>query len=427
MTVFNLSFLNKSATKSKDYGYLVDQVSIKENQLASDGKLSQGDYDLLSEEIRNIYNHPGLTQDQRSNLDVKLSQYKESKSTSRLKDVQDISRLTRESEDDLRNATMYLGSDPQLLMEAVADSYDIKMSKLKDSIDQISNSGGDPSQHLAELEETYDKWEDVNNALSSTKNYKGGAPVSDISVYLTTNSKGEISDIKFGRVNEYSGYAETNGVYGGLKIYGKINRKENGKDVFQLGGTKFSAEKKLIFDESTGSVQTSSVLQSERVGGGQMFSKGMQFDVIDPAALKIQRNISPGGYAIGKNGSIYEKLDNGAYRKYVNTQLGNLNVNENDVMKLPSYMEEGILNNVSETIDGSKAFKPTVPAETVPGVSQGPVQFGPQQQSTSVSASSTPGRARSGSPTSKAPAQSQGIAGRTIDAAKSFLGGFFNR
>jgi hypothetical protein len=47
MANFDFSGIGVKAKTSADYGFLVDKLDIKRNQLESDGKLSPGDYDLL--------------------------------------------------------------------------------------------------------------------------------------------------------------------------------------------------------------------------------------------------------------------------------------------------------------------------------------------------------------------------------------------
>ena len=96
MAVFNLSFLNPGNKKSSGgsgYGIMVDQLSILENDLQSDGVLSPGDYDLLIKKAENLSTSPGLSADQRSNIAVKISNYKKTKKVSDYTKTGDISPL----------------------------------------------------------------------------------------------------------------------------------------------------------------------------------------------------------------------------------------------------------------------------------------------------------------------------------------------
>ena len=146
MAVFDVSFLNPNAKRgSGGYGVLVDQLSILENQLESNGKLSAGDYDYLTSEAEKLRNHPSLTNDQRSNVDVKISAYKKGKQVSGLKDTQDIGRLNREMKDDFNKNSLLFENNPKVLLKANADALQAKLEMLTDSITSREGASDDSS------------------------------------------------------------------------------------------------------------------------------------------------------------------------------------------------------------------------------------------------------------------------------------------
>src|SRR5436309_649399 len=111
MPAFDFSNITKKA--GTDFGFLVDQLDIKRNQLESDGKLSPGDYDLLTKQAQTIYAHPGLSPAQRSNVLVKISQYTQEKKVTAQKDSNDIKRLNNNLQDDHLKNAMLFGNNPQ--------------------------------------------------------------------------------------------------------------------------------------------------------------------------------------------------------------------------------------------------------------------------------------------------------------------------
>ena len=75
MAIFNVSFLNPALQTKKGgtgVGMLADQLQILENDLAKDGYLSPGDYDILIQKAREIQMSGSLTADQRSGMMLKF-------------------------------------------------------------------------------------------------------------------------------------------------------------------------------------------------------------------------------------------------------------------------------------------------------------------------------------------------------------------
>ncbi len=428
MSTFDVSFLNPNlkSKSTQDYGFLIDQISIKQNRLEADGKLAPGDYDALIAEVQKVYSHPGLSAAQRSDLDVKLSQYTEAKSKNKLKDSQDIARLNRELEDDFRTQNMMLANNPEAMLRARSDAYRLKLDRLSQSIDELETAGDDATQHYNEFNQTINDWNDLTQTIEDVKGYKNGEPKSQTVAYIKTNSRGEISEVKFGRVGAESGFVETNGVYGGMKIYGKVNAKEGGSNIFRLGNTTFSAPDITTPDPNNPLASRPAKLISQNTQqqrGNITTSQSGQFDVIDLQSVPLQSSIREGSYARGSSGHIYERLAGGQYRKYVDANVENLGISEGDILPIPSSFEQNIMPSVSETVDGTVPFTPPTPAGITPG---GPTAGSSTQAvagQPSTALGDVPGVRGRGptQPTQRAPKSSKGIVGRALGAA----GGFF--
>lgn len=424
MTVFNVSFANKKTQSSgQDYGILVDQLDILESTLSADGKLSPGDYTLLTQKAQQLYGHPGLSPAQRSNIEVKISSYKSSSSKSSLKDSQDISQLNNEAQDDGRKASMVYGNNPTKFLEAQSAIQSAKVRQLAESINSLDQSGSDSSAHVNEYNDALTTYQDTLQALEYVQGHVAGvAPTSDYAAYITTNNDGEIVGVKIGREGSQSGFLETNGLYGGLKIYGKLNHKENGKNVFMLGNQRYSGTD-VVVPGPDGTMKTSTLVnESMQKGKAGVFTTAVAgYSDMDPASVRTQSSIRNGGYAQGSKGFIYKKNEDGTYTKYVNATAEKLQISDNQIIKLPNSMEKSILGSVTSTIDSA------MPAPTLPV----PPTMTPTTMNASVAPTTTPGmsRAPAGSPppqpTSRSPQSSQGLASRVMGGAKSFLAGLF--
>lgn len=424
MAVFNVSFANKKTQSSgQDYGILVDQLDILESTLAADGKLSPGDYTLLTQKAQQLYGHPGLSPAQRSNIEVKISSYKSSSSKTSLKDSQDISQLNNEVQDDGRKASMLFGNNPAKFLETQAAIQSAKVRQLADSINSLDQSGSDSSAHVNEYNDALTTYQDTLQALEYVQGHAAGAaPTSDYSAFITTNNDGEIVGVKIGREGSQAGYLETNGLYGGLKIYGKLNHKENGKNVFMLGNQRYSGTD-VVVPGPDGTMKTSTLVnESMQKGKAGVFTTAVAgYSDMNPETTRTQSAIRSGGYAQGSKGFIYKKNEDGTYTKYVNATPEKLQISDNQIIKLPNSMEQSILGSVTSTIDSA------MPAPTLPV----PPTLTPTTNAPVAPTSTSPGMSRlpAGSPppqpTDRSPQSSQGLASRVIGGAKSFLAGLF--
>ena len=431
MANFDVSFLNPKLRKSSssDYGFLVDQLDIKQSQLESDGKLSPGDYDLLKEMAAKIYSHPGLSPAQRSNIEVKIANYDQKKKVDTLNSTNDISRLGREIKDDLSKIGLRYANDPEKFLTAKSAALNAKIDSLSESINSLESAGDDTSNHMNELNATLSEYNDTLQALDDVKGSVGAtAPKSDYAAYITTNSKGEITDLKIDRIGGVSGYNETNGLYGGLQVYGKVNRKDaSGNKVFQLGTQTFSASD-VVIPNADGTMKPSTLISSDKqknAKGGITISQS-GYTPVDLTTVKPQSAIRDGGWVEGEKGFLYQKQQDGSYRKYVNSDKTKLGISDGDVLRVPRSFEQGIIKNVTETVDGSATPEAPVPM-TMFSQPAGPTPAAPTevQNFQQSQAKSTPNTG--GAPTERAPQSSQGIAQKAMGAAKGFLGKLFGQ
>ena len=423
MAVFDVSFANKKTKSSgQDYGILVDQLDILESTLSADGKLSPGDYTLLTQKAQQLYGHPGLSPAQRSNIEVKIASYKSSGSKSGLKDAQDISQLNNEVQDDGRKASMLFGNNPTKFLETQSAIQSAKVRQLADAINSLEQSGSDASAHVNEYNDALTTYQDTLQALEYVQTHQAGAaPTSDYAAYITTNNDGEIVGVKIGREGSQTGFLETNGLYGGLKIYGKLNHKENGKNVFMLGNQRYSGTD-VVIPGPDGSMKTSTLVnESMQKGKPGMFTSAVAgYSDMNPETTRTQSAIRNGGYAQGSKGFIYKKNEDGSYTKYVNASPEKLQISDNQIIKLPNSMEQSILGSVTSTIDSAMPA-PTlpVPPTLTPATTTAPVS------TTSPGMSRAPAGSPPPQPTSRSPQSSQGLASRVMGGAKSFLAGLF--
>jgi len=438
MANFNVSFLRPGAAKGSGggsgYGVLVDQLSILENQLKLDGKLAPGDYDVLIKASQNLASNPGLTNDQRSNIRVKISGYETAKSTGALTANNDIPRMNRDTEDDDRRLTKSFANDPATFLKGKLESARLKLNDLAEAADNLTGSEDDASAHLNEYNATLSDYKDLQQAyddvLASTGKDK---PSSNFSAYITTNSKGEIRDMKIGRAGQFTGYAETNGLYGGLKIYGKVNRKdEGGNNVFQLGDTSFSAPDYLQADPQNPSATRPQMLMSEEgfetSEGGRTRAQAGTYKVVDPKMLRTQQSVEIGGWARGIDGTLYKRNDSGKYTKYLNIDPSVLGVEEKNLLRVPSQDESDINAQSEKTIDASSdeifnTASLSLPGSMTPGgfsTEAGPSVVPAATQQEQLSRVGT-GRSNAVAPTDRAPSTSQGIVEKTKNAARSLL------
>ncbi len=431
MATFNVSFAQKKAARSasQDYGILVDQLDILESRLSSDGKLSPGDYQLLNEKAMQLYAHPGLSPANRSNIEVKIAGYKASASKTVLKDTQDVGRMDRDVQNDTNKLAIAYGNDPQTFLSGKISLLEAKMFKLQENADDQERAGDDSTQTQIELQKTRDEWIDSQSALEAAKVYQpGAAPQSDFVAYVETNSKGEIRNIDIVRSSSTKqGYLPTTGVLGGFQVYGKVNSKvssQEGKNVFKLGNTVFSASNRLIPSNDGSFKQETLTTQDQQVPvGTRGRTKAVgEFVDLNPVEVKTQKFTRPGEW-IQSGSDFYKDLGGGQYERFVGTTKEKLGLNDEDVLSnLPNEMLSKVKQSTVKTNDmaPSVALPSMSPNASIPTASTTPT-------STSTPISSAPVSVKSdmAAPTYRAPGSAQGIASKAFGAAKSFLGRLF--
>ena len=373
---------------------------------------------------QDIASHPGLTNDQRSNVLVKISGYQKNKSNSALDASDDIARLNREVTDDTRNNTMRNANNPGSFLNARAASLKLKAERLGETIDQRTLSGGDATAHDNELAATLQDLTDTLDAIDAVESYSAapsGKPVGNFVAYVETNARGEITAVEVGRPTSKSGYAETNALMQGLQVYGRVNRKEGGQNVFRLGNVDYKGSDLQIQDPTNPLAFRNAPLMAGDVKPGQFMAIESYQDVT-PDQVTPQRVLRPGDYARGKEGTIYFSNPAGGYRKYKNVLPDQLGINPQAILDIPSNLEAGINAQSNETVDGmDSAFAPqSLPMGQYDKMrSSMPAPTAPSTPAAAVSAAG--GQSRTPAPVSRAPSGAGGLAQRTVSAAKGFL------
>lgn len=420
MAGFNFSPF-KSNTSSQNYSYLISQLDIKQNQLASDGKLSPGDYDLLTKMAKDAYKNPGLTPQQRNDVLVKISSYEKDKSTNALSDSANLTNLNGEVSDSFNKNSMLFGNNPKSFLQANSDTLRLKLDQLSQTIDQMDNSGADSAVHMNEYTKTLKEFQDAQAALSDVSNYKGGPSASNFGAYITTNSKGEVSDVKIGRIGSQTGYQETSGIYGGLPLYGKVNYKQNDKNVFKIGGNTFSAADYLI-PGPDGTMKPNVLVDENSQQGNANYKTGASTPTpIDLGKVSTMTALQPGEWAKGPSGAYYKKSTDGSYQKYVNVDPAKVGIDPGHVLNVPKSFEGSVLSPFAkQTVDGSAPVSAPLPPSPAPAA-------GPPAPSSTPPTTQTPpqANARTQAPTQRAPGDIRGLGTQAINSAKSFLGGLF--
>ena len=428
--VFNVSFLRPGAVKARsDYGTLIDQIAIKKNELSIDGNLSPGDYDVLIKLAKDVYSHPGLTPDQRSNVNVQISNLTKDKAVNSLNRQNDIESLKREYKDDERTINMRFANRPDLLLQAKADALQMKAETLSQSIDTLENSGQDASAHSIEMSQTLQDLQDTMDSLDAVKQYQPGSnkPTSDYVAYLDTNSRGEITNVEITRPTSKSGYAETNALYGGLQVYGRVNARKSGKAIFRLGSTEYSGSDLMVQDpQNPGSFRSAPLM-----AGGKNLGRGIQienFQEINPNDVRPQQTIRAGSWARGQSGTLYQSLPTGGYRKYVGVLPDQLALDQADILDVPKATELGINFQSVETVDGNAQKVPLMSTQ-IPGLydklrsAPAPEMLAPTGPIQSkVPAPETPGgMSKTPAPTERTPSGVLGYAGKVMSSVKSLF------
>lgn len=448
MAVFNVSFLNPNLRRSSggpSVGILSDRLAILENDLKKDGLLSAGDYDLLIAEARKIQSTAGLSASQRSDYDVRVSNYETSKSVNELNRSGDIQRITRGGQNDSAMIAKYFGNDPERYIQAKVDSLTIQLNDLSDASDRTVMAGGDNSQYLNEVNALLSEYQEQLGALEAMQQRPQGetGPVKGYVAYIKTNSKGEIVDVEYTREGNKSGFIETNGTIGGFKVYGKPNYKENGENVFLLGNDDFKGVSNFIPDPATGTFKSAPLLSSEQrvQQPNNPYTQGVSgYKEFAPRSVAIQSYVPADSWARDLDGNAYYRRQDGGYTKYVNiNQSMEGRPDPKDMLRLPDEMARSLGQVSDETVDESAPFMPDTGSmapvdlnpsvggseaeQAVPEISAGPMSVAPNMSTERTS------QVRR---TSQQPRQqsSQGLAStaqRTLRAGADFLKNVISR
>ena len=455
MPVFNVAFMG---TKSKGtggggYGILVDQLSILENELSKDGFLSPGDYDQLIGMAKSLMNSGALTSDQRSNISVKVSTYEKSKSVSGLDKSSDIEMMNRQEKDTDSSLVRNVGTDPINFMQGKVDSLENYINTLSNVITQKAQSGQDYSTYLNQYEQIVNEFNYRKDILGDLKS-KDPNDINKIigsAAYVTTNRKGEIVDVDYGRYDGRAGYAEVDATINGIPVFGKINVKSDNSNYFFLGREIFSETDTQIPDPTNPGAFTTKKLKAgvtSQYGNRSTSAGTINFD---PKSLVIQNYVPVGGWAKGIDGSFYKRDTNGKFIKYINGDQQKLGITDNDLITIPKVMETSLMGNSVETIDASQLITPPDqnPAQAMGqsydpfGANSNPFSsmFGQNQpmNATNYSSPATPtppadqmmssapaqATARTSAPTERAPQGAMGIAQRTMQSGVNFFQNLF--
>jgi hypothetical protein len=436
MPAFNYSSFNRSAraAPAQSYGYLIDQLKIKENLLASDGKLAPGDYKILLADAQKLLTNPGLTQAERSNVQVKVSDYQKAMKNDKLKDNQDIKRINDEISNDMKKVSYTAGNDPIAVLTAKAANLEGKIFRLNENIRQINSAGGDASQQELERLKANDEWRDTTDGLSAAANWQPGQPpIQGFIMNVSTNNRGEIREVSFTRTPD-SKHIMTSAVLGGFQVAGlpnaQIGSQEN-QNVFVLGNQKFSASTNLRPGPDGTFKQDTLVTEGQKVAQGARGRTKATSEYIEIPAGQVptQRYSQPGEWIQGNNGEFYKSLDDGNFEKYINATKEDLGIDESSLM---THMPKELINSTvipktirtndaalmkpQSTATSTPGFAPNTSTSTIPGPTTAPVTPGP----------TTPaGRSRTPGPINRAPSTAPDIAQSLGAKAKSFLGSLF--
>lgn len=461
MATFDLSGLSRSGGGTGS-GILADQLQILENSLAKDGNLSPGDYNLLIDTARKLATSPGLSAAQRSNYNVKVSQYEKDKSVAGLHNTSDIKRMNDSLQNEGAEDVINVGNNPSAFLAGRAASYVAKLNDLAEVIQLKDNSGADTEEYVNEYNQTIRDYQDVVAAQQAMQGWQqrgdSSQPIPGFAAYVTTNDRGEITDVKYGRYGGNSGYVETNGSINGFQVFGKVNAKQNGSNVFVLGDQRFSAPDVMQPDPTNPGSFKVQRLVAESMQTGDAFKQGKPgFLNFDPNKLLTQSYIPRNSWFKSSDGTLYQRRDDGGYSKYLNFTPPD--IDPKSVFTVPKSVEQSILGRVDKTIDGSSDslnpaanfvgplnpnnMGPSIPVQSGGNTELGPTaspmgetfnpfQAGPDASQLQVTPASQPVsppvsvNQRTQSPTQRSPQGFSQLASQTINKAGKFFKDLFS-
>ena len=440
MAVFNVSFLNPklrtSGAGEEGISVLMNQLTILENDLQKDGYLAPADYDILLDKAQKLQSTPGLTANQRSRIDVKVSDLTQQKSNSAFDRSGDLDEMNDVFKNEAFEDVIMAGSDPLQFLNGRVASLQAKAEQLQEEITRRETSGQDVSDHMNEYNETINNLQDRFRAIDGMSN-AGDNPVDGYAAFVTTNNRGEIVDVDYNRFNSRSGYVETDGMINGFQVFAKPNKKEGGKNVFIIGNETFSAVDSVVPDPLNPGSFKPQALRSESRQSGGIFktARGGSLFNIPSETLQTQSYIPRNSWAKGVDGSVYKRLESGGYQKYLNARPEDIDgYDPARALNIPRQYEQGISRNVTETIDASETIAPDTGLDLTTPQTGG--ALGPRVEAPPSEIPSLPGQAqtaatqvrnRAGAPTERAPSGFFQNAANTARSAKDFVKGIFSR
>jgi hypothetical protein len=402
MAIFNVAFLNPRMRKKSGgtgVSILGHQLTMLENELEKDGYLAPGDYDLLIERARSIQKSGALTPTQRSSYDVKISGYQKNKELSSIEKTGDIERMNRSVESEAIEDVMVAGNNPNNFITGRIASLESKIGSLLNVIQKREIAGMDTTEHLNEYQEAMREYTSRNQTLQSLESFDGKNPIAGQAAFVKTNVYGEIIDVDYAAYGSKSGYVETNGMINGLSVYGKVNDKKDGKNLFFMGGSTFSAPDIMEADpENPGQFKpTKLVADVKQLGPFKIGEAG--YVNMDSKSLRVQSYLPRNSWSKGLSGTIYKRRQDGGYTKYLNLQsradYGDM-PNPEDMMKIHPNIENSIMRSgVDETVDFAEMMEPEEETMMAPMETVGPMapetftQKGPLQPRQGVSRATT--------------------------------------
>ncbi len=431
MAVLNVSFLNsKNRTSgSGDVGILADKLQILENELGKDGYLAPGDYDLLIGTASQIRNSGGLSTAQRSNYDVKISTYQKSKQLAAMQMDDDIDKINREVKSEAAEDVMIVGNNPEKFLQGRAASLQAKLADLQETITRKEASGDDTTKYINEYNDTLRQYSDRLNALKDIQSFDGANPINGYAAYVTTNNKGEIVDVDYDKYGAKNGYAETNGMINGFQVFGKVNSKKDGKNIFILGGNTFSAPDLMIPDAANpGSFKPTKLVAGVEQRGPIAVGKS-GYLALDGNSIRIQSYLPEDSWAEGVNGTLYHRRADGGYTKYINATVADLNIPEQSILRIPKTLEANLMRGVDQTVDGAETITPDEginfnPSGASPVTPVGPINL----PATSPTADKTGQTYRTPQqPQDNTTPTTSNVFQRTLKSAGNFFKGIFSK
>jgi len=430
MSVYNVAAVFRKQA-SQNYGPSIDQLAIWENQLASfDGKLSPGNYDLLINGYNKLLSSPGLSQQQRSDLNVKISGLEKGRSVSQFQERSGIDLMNRDFQDDMRSYVRGSGTNPQEFLLGKEFSLTAKLERLNDAINLLDSPSpggdplGDPTTYFNEAEQTINELQKTQAMLNIVEDYDGKKdPESGYWAFVETNDSGEIINVDFDRTGSKSGYVKTNAVMGGFQVAGKVNREEAGKDVFILGDNRYSTPDELIARSQGNPLAKVNQTMTLETSGRKRIET-LAFNHVDSSLLRVQGYVGEGGWAQGMSGNIYQKSGNG-YVEYTGEaakkRKEELDAANTRFLPLNVVNEQAVRSTSFKTVSDIEfeAPLPTFGPQPLPQATASRAFAGPQAQPLAVAG------APPVAPVERSPQGATGIAGRTLQSARGFLGRIF--